>query len=130
MEEVKVSLGKHMRAISIASEVMTRRAAIALSTCVLFSSPAVARVDGIPFYAPGDKVVLPGAGFETWLPRIEALQLSALPSLRAAIQSKNWAAAAQFLSADSLSYQLKVFGSTASILGDEACAHIWRCSQS
>ena len=84
------------------------------------SAPVAAKVEGLPFYAPGDQILLPKAGFEYWLPRVEAMRDRMLPALRRAVTDADWTAAAQYLSKDALDAQLKTFGSTASILGDEA----------
>lgn len=108
--------------VSLAENAVTRRAALALSAWALAAStpPAAhARVDGIPLYAPGDQVNLPKAGFEYWLPRVEALQ-TAIPSLRLACTTADWPAAAQLLSSETIAAQLSTLGGTASILGDDA----------
>ena len=102
----------------------TRRSALALSAwslVALTSRPAAhARVDGIPLYAPGDQIKLPTMGFEYWLPRCEQLRDVEIPAVRAAVTAADWPTAARLVSADAVDVQLKVFGSTASILGDEA----------
>jgi hypothetical protein len=102
--------------VSLAENAVTRRAALALSAWALAAStpPAAhARVDGIPLYAPGDQVNLPKAGFEYWLPRVEALQTAAIPSLRLACTTADWAAAAQLLSSETIAAQLSTFGNIA-----------------
>ena len=82
--------------------------------------PAVAQVDGIPFYAPGDQIALPEAGFEYFLPRLEAVSSQTLPKLRAAVESSDWAAARQTFGTTTSSEHLALLGGTASILGEEA----------
>ena len=101
---------------------VSRRALGALAAAALTSSrlPAHAIVEGIPLYAPGENIMLPDAGFETFLPRIEALRDVTLPTLKLAISEAEWAAAKQLTSADSIKAQLKTFGGTASVMGDEA----------
>ncbi len=79
-----------------------------------------ARVDGIPLYAPGDKFKLPDEGFEVQLPRLEGLRSRMIPALRFALEKSDWEAAAMQIGPDALSFQLRVLGDTASILGDEA----------
>ena len=82
-------------------------------------SPTSARVDGIPFYAPVSGAGLPDEGFESLLPRVEAIK-SSIPMLREAAASGEWE---QILTAQTPSIidgQLRTLGSMASILGDEA----------
>ena len=81
---------------------------------------ASARVEGIPLYAPGDKIKLPEEGFEVQLPRLEALRDRTIPLLRAALDKSDWEAAATQVGPDAVASQLRVLGDTASILGDEA----------
>lgn len=81
---------------------------------------ASARVEGIPLYAPGDKIKLPEEGFEVQLPRLEALRDRTIPLLRAALEKSDWEAAATQVGPDAVTSQLRVLGDTASILGDEA----------
>ena len=81
---------------------------------------AEAIVEGIPLYAPGDQIALPQFGFETQLPRLEALRDVMMPALQGAVEQGEWAAAAKAISGDALAKQLTVLGDTASILGDEA----------
>ena len=104
---------------------LTRRAALSLAAWSLASvgprpPAAFALVDGIPLYAPGDKVSLPDRGFEYWLPQMEQLRDSYMPSLRASVSAADWRAAAPIISGDALTASLQAFGGTASILGDEA----------
>ena len=104
-------------------EVTTRRAALAALAATLATvntRPARALVDGVPFYAPGDKFQVPAVGFEFWLPKIEELNTRTLPALRATVDKSDWRAAALYLSKDAVSVQLQTLGSTASIMGDEA----------
>lgn len=101
----------------------SRRAAIlALSAAAapLGRLPASAKVDGIPFYAPGDQFALPEAGFETFLPRTERLRDQILPALRSALAAGEYDSAARFVLPAELDQQAEVFGNMASILGDEA----------
>jgi hypothetical protein len=103
---------------------LTRRSVLTVCTLSVLScqrplvQPARARVDGIPLYAPGDQVVLPPAGFETYLPQLEDIRDVQLPALRAAIEAAEWDAAR--VGADAKAAQLVVLSKTASILGDEA----------
>ena len=95
--------------------------AVAASTLpALAPLRASALVDGIPLYAPGDKISLPEAGFEVWLPRMEAIRDVQLPALRAAADASDWPTVEAALSPSVLKEQLTTFGNLASILGDEA----------
>ena len=106
------------------ADVHSRRSLIATVTALAVAttpqSPAFAKVDGIPLYAPGDAMLLPDAGFETYLPMLEVLRDVSLPSLKVALSEADWTAAAQKTSGDILQQQSKVFGATAALLGDEA----------
>ena len=100
-------------------------AAWALSSSPMLSPvtapcPASALVDGIPLYAPGDKIKLPDYGFEVQLPRLELLRDRTLPSLRDAIERDDWQGAAEFIGIAPVQAQLQLLGETSSILGDEA----------
>ena len=100
-----------------------RSAAAALAALALSAGPrlpARALVEGIPLYAPGDAYMLPEAGFETFLPKLEALRDSSIPALKLALSEQDWAAATQLTGPDVLKQQLAALGSTAALLGDEA----------
>ena len=73
---------------------------------------ASARVEGIPLYAPGDKIKLPEEGFEVQLPRLEALRDRTIPLLRAALEKSDWEAAATQVGPDAVTSQLRVLGDT------------------
>ena len=78
---------------------LSRRTALTLTCSTLAAlgpsvRPALAKIDGIPFYAPGDEVLLPKAGFEYYLPACEVLRDTVLPSLRSAIERSDLQAAA------------------------------------
>ena len=79
--------------------------------------PALALVDGIPLYAPGEKIALPERGFEYWLPRMEQIQSVALPAVRSTVSNGDWASLSPFFG--TVPAQLSVFGNLASIMGDE-----------
>ena len=111
--------------VSALDSVATRRAALALSLSSLAAlgrppAPAHALVDGLPFYAPGDNILLPKVGFEFWLPRAELMRDTTLPALRSAVGDADWAAASKLLTDDAITAQTKTFGAMASILGDDA----------
>ena len=55
---------------------------------------ARALVEGIPLYAPGDKILTPDAGFETYLPLLYRVRDS-IPPLEAAVTDGDWAAVAR-----------------------------------
>ena len=101
---------------------LSRRALLAISSLAVFTKapPTVAKVDGIPLYAPGEEILLPKAGFEYWLPVLSALKEAQLPTLRAAVGKSDWQTAARFVTPEAIEVQLKTFGSMASILGDDA----------
>ena len=111
-----------MRLLSV--QALSRRSVTAALTAFALTTvprqPAAAQVEGIPLYAPGSSVLLPEAGFETYLPRLESLRDDILPSLSKAVSESDWPAAAQLANADLLAQQLKTFGSTAALLGDDA----------
>lgn len=105
------------------TELCSRRAALTAftTTCLLaYRQPAVALVDGIPLYAPGEGILLPEAGFEVFLPRIEMLRDQALPALKQAVVDNDWRRAAELASADNLKRQMSDFGRIAALLGDDA----------
>ena len=98
----------------------SRRAALLALLATSGPLPSLAKVDGIPLYAPGDQAMLPKDGFEKWLPITEQLRDSILPKLREAISNSDYETAAQLVSPAALTQQLEAFGRLASILGDEA----------
>ena len=70
-----------------------------------------------PLYAPGDKILTPDAGFETYLPLLYRVRDS-IPPLEAAVTDGDWAAVAR--GADAKASEAAIIANTASILGDEA----------
>ena len=109
---------------SSSSSVSSSRRAFGLGVLSVLSLPAVPRpanavVDGIPLYAPNSGTALPDQGFETLLPKTEAI-LDSMTALRAAAEQGDWAAVSKMESAATLEAQLACLGSMASILGDEA----------
>jgi len=111
-----------MRIVAVDS--LSRRSFAAAVTAFAMAAiprqPAAAIVEGIPLYAPGEKVMLPDAGFETYLPKLETLRDDVLPSLSKAVAELDWSVAAQLANADQNAQQMKLFGSTAALLGDDA----------
>lgn len=105
----------------------SRRAALAVAalyvSAPLGGRPAAAAVEGIPFYARGDQQMLPDQGFEVLLPELIELRGVALPSVRRAVDNADWAEGRRLLEGrGGRDAALATLGSTASILGDEACA--------
>lgn len=109
------------------SQPCSRRAALAVAalyvSAPLGGRPAAAAVEGIPFYARGDQQMLPDQGFEVLLPELIELRGVALPSVRRAVDNADWAEGRRLLEGrGGRDAALATLGSTASILGDEACA--------
>ena len=89
----------------------------AAAACTVAPRSARALVEGIPLYAPGDKILTPDAGFETYLPLLYRVRDS-IPPLEAAVTDGDWAAVAR--GADAKASEAAIIANTASILGDEA----------
>ena len=89
----------------------------AAAACTVAPRSARALVEGIPLYAPGDKILTPDAGFETYLPLLYRVRDS-IPPLEAAVADGDWAAVAR--GADAKASEAAIIANTASILGDEA----------
>jgi hypothetical protein len=86
-----------------------------------FPSPAAARVEGIPLYAPFGSAPLPAQGFEVLYPALEQL-LAYMTALRGYASGGEWSkvADADGVSEPAVIAQGKLVGSLASILGDDA----------
>ena len=70
------------------------------ASCLVLSrlpSPAAARVDGIPLYAPSGSAPLPPQGFETLYPSLEQLIVQ-VTALRDAASGGDWANVADSVS--------------------------------
>ena len=100
---------------------MSRRGLMVAACSLIAALPrpaAHAAIEGVPFYAPGT-MLLPDAGFETFLPKLERLRDRALPALRSAVESGS-ADAAAFTRPEVLEAQQILLSRTAALLGDEA----------
>ena len=84
-----------------------------------FPSPAAARVEGIPLYAPFGSAPLPSQGFEVLYPALEQL-IAYLTALRGYASGGDWSKVADSVSEPAVVAQGKLIGSLASILGDDA----------
>ena len=82
-------------------------------------SPAAARVDGIPLYAPSGSAPLPPQGFETLYPSLEQLIVQ-VTALRDAASGGDWSNVADSVSESAAAAQSKLLGGLAGILGDDA----------
>lgn len=92
------------------------------ASCLALSrlpSPASARVDGIPLYAPSGSAPLPPQGFETLYPALEQLVVD-VTTLRDAASGGDWSKVADSVSEAAVVAQGKLLGGLAGILGDDA----------
>ena len=79
---------------------------------------AVARVDGIPFYAPSGSAPLPKEGFEVLLPALERLIEDVTAQRIAAADGGDWSGVVALRSEAALAAQSTLLGSLASVLGE------------
>ena len=92
------------------------------ASCLVLSrlpSPAAARVDGIPLYAPSGSAPLPPQGFEVLYPALEQLIVD-VTALRGTASGGEWSKVADIVSEPAVVAQGKLVGSLAGILGDDA----------
>jgi len=92
------------------------------ASCLVLSrlpSPAAARVDGIPLYAPSGSAPLPPQGFEVLLPALEQL-IVGMTALRDTASAGEWSKVADSVSEPAVVAQGKLIGGLAGILGDDA----------